>query len=175
MDAAVRAARAGFDVVEISSCLTPHSSDLLGQFISSEYNNRTDEYGGSLENRIRFPLEIAKAIRAHLPPRVMFAYYLSFPFQGINDDELSTVIKSIEEAGIELLCIDYSPSSAEKYESDFEHFIRTLKTELPSLPLVLSGDFDVESAETALKLGQADFIGFGRFLQENLTFPQALN
>ncbi len=175
VDAAVRAAEAGFDVVEISSCLSTHSSDLLGQFISSEYNKRTDEYGGLLTNRIRFPLEVAQAIRAHLPPRVMFAYYLSFPFQGISDDELSTVVKSIEMAGIELLCIDYSPSLAKKYEADFEHFIQEIKTALPSLPLVLSGDFDVESAETVLKLGQADFIGFGRFLQENLTFPQALN
>ncbi|MHA2330058.1 MAG: MFS transporter, partial [Candidatus Hodarchaeales archaeon] len=175
VDAARRATRSGFDVVEICASVDTHQkSDLLGQFLSPNYNQRTDEFGGSLTNRIRFPLKVAQAIKAHLPPKVMFAYYLAVPFHGLSDDELSTVIESIEKTGIDLLSIDYSPMAKKAQESDIAQFIQKIKNQLPQLPLILSGDFDVDSAEKALKLGQAELIGFDQFLRENLTFPQAL-
>lgn len=169
VEAAIRAARAGFDIVEISSSLTHEKPDLLGQFLSPEYNRRTDEYGGSLINRIQFPLEVAKAIRGILPPEVMLAYYVLAPFRGLTDAELSTIVKYIEKAGIELLCIDYLFSKIEDEEAGIDRFIQKVKTDLPNIPIVCSGDFDVSSAEQAIKQGQADLVGFGRFSQENLT------
>ena len=64
VDAAKRAVRVGFDVVEIMSA----HGFLLNSFISPVANKRTDAYGGSFENRIRFPLEIVDAVRAVIPP-----------------------------------------------------------------------------------------------------------
>ncbi|KAI0716118.1 FMN-linked oxidoreductase [Cerioporus squamosus] len=62
--AARRAVQAGFDVVEIHGA---HGC-LISSFLSPTSNKRTDEYGGSFENRIRFPLEVVDAVRAVIPP-----------------------------------------------------------------------------------------------------------
>ena len=64
--AAQRAARIGFDVVEIHSA----HGYLMHEFLSPLCNRRTDAYGGSLENRMRFPLEVARALRQALPPGI---------------------------------------------------------------------------------------------------------
>ena len=173
-EAAIRAARAGFDIVEISSSLLYKRPDLLGQFLSPEYNKRTDQYGGSFLNRIQFPLEVAQSIRTILPPEVMLAYYLSTPFRGLSDNELSTVVKSIEKAGIELLCIDYAYEEVENEEVGVERFIRKIKADLPHIPIVCSGDFDIDSAEHAVKQGQADLVAFGRFAQQKVGFQIAI-
>ncbi|MFD1380263.1 oxidoreductase [Fodinicurvata halophila] len=61
-----RALKAGFQVIEIHMA----HGYLLQSFLSPLANKRTDEYGGSLENRLRFPLEVAKAVRASLPDDV---------------------------------------------------------------------------------------------------------
>lgn len=62
--AAKRALRAGFDVIEIHNA----HGYLLDSFISPASNKRTDEYGGSFENRVRFTLETVDAVRAVIPP-----------------------------------------------------------------------------------------------------------
>jgi 2,4-dienoyl-CoA reductase-like NADH-dependent reductase (Old Yellow Enzyme family) len=64
VDAAMRAARLGLDAIEIHSA----HGYLLHEFLSPIANQRTDEYGGSLENRLRFPLEVFEAVRAAFPP-----------------------------------------------------------------------------------------------------------
>lgn len=63
VDGAKRAVKAGFDVIEIHNA----HGYLLHSFISPISNNRTDEYGGSFENRIRLTLEIVDAVRAVIP------------------------------------------------------------------------------------------------------------
>ncbi|MDN3711990.1 hypothetical protein QWZ10_09510 [Paracoccus cavernae] len=65
-DAARRSARLGIDAVQIHAA----HGYLLHEFLSPLSNRRTDEYGGSLENRMRFPLEIYDAVRAAFPPTV---------------------------------------------------------------------------------------------------------
>ncbi|UCE14350.1 MAG: MFS transporter [Candidatus Heimdallarchaeota archaeon] len=171
VDAAIRAVKAGFDIIEISSILGPSEKpDLLAQFISPDYNKRTDEYGGSLLNRIRFPLEIIETIKRSIPESAMLAYSISVPFQGLSDDNLLVLIKSLEEVGIELLNIDFDKG----IEFSQESFLKQLKEELPSMPLILHGGFDVSTAEVALKRGQADFIGFGRLLRQNPSLPDTL-
>ncbi|KIY64664.1 FMN-linked oxidoreductase [Cylindrobasidium torrendii FP15055 ss-10] len=67
-DAAVRSVKAGFDVVEIHSA----HGYLLSEFLSPSNNQRTDDYGGSFENRIRFPLEVVDAVRAAIPNTPLF-------------------------------------------------------------------------------------------------------
>jgi 2,4-dienoyl-CoA reductase-like NADH-dependent reductase (Old Yellow Enzyme family) len=63
VDAAIRAVKAGFDVVEIHNA----HGYLLHEFCSPVSNKRTDEYGGSFENRTRLTLEIVGAVRAVIP------------------------------------------------------------------------------------------------------------
>jgi 2,4-dienoyl-CoA reductase-like NADH-dependent reductase (Old Yellow Enzyme family) len=65
-DAAVRAVRAGFDGIELHAA----HGYLLHQFLSPISNQRSDAYGGSLDNRLRFPLEVFEAVRAAVPAQV---------------------------------------------------------------------------------------------------------
>lgn len=64
VDCTLRCKDSGFDMVMIHSA----HNNLLGSFLSPESNKRTDEYGGSLENRMRFPLEVLKAVREAVGP-----------------------------------------------------------------------------------------------------------
>lgn len=75
VDAAKRVVRAGFDVVEIHSAY----GYMLHEFISPVANKRTEEYGGSFENRIRLHLEIINAVRAVIPQDMsLFMRYVPF-------------------------------------------------------------------------------------------------
>ncbi|THH02749.1 hypothetical protein EW026_g143 [Hermanssonia centrifuga] len=73
LDAARRAVKAGIDVIEIHGA----HGYLLHQFVSPVSNNRTDEYGGSFENRIRLPIEIVDAVRAVIPEIMPLFYRIS--------------------------------------------------------------------------------------------------
>lgn len=77
VDAAKRAVKAGFDVIEIHAA----HGYLLSSFLSPQSNERTDEYGGSFENRIRLAVEIVDAVRAVIPPTMplFFRYALASP------------------------------------------------------------------------------------------------
>ncbi|KAI0715866.1 FMN-linked oxidoreductase [Cerioporus squamosus] len=69
VDAAKRSVRAGFDVIEIHGA----HGYLLSSFLTPTSNKRTDEYGGSFENRIKFPLEVVDAIRGVIPPLCLYS------------------------------------------------------------------------------------------------------
>ncbi|MHA2358531.1 MAG: MFS transporter, partial [Candidatus Heimdallarchaeaceae archaeon] len=168
--AAMRASLAGFDIVEISSCFA-HHPDLFTEFLSPKYNTRKDEYGSSFQNRIKFPIEVIKAIRQVLPDSVMFSYYLSVPPHGLSD-EIIGYIQKLGEIGVELLSLDFISQSTSNPKVVKQ--ILQLRNEIPSLPLILNGGFDVKSAESILKKGQADFIGFGQLIEQDKSFPLAL-
>jgi len=72
-DAAVRAKKAGFDTVEIHGA----HGYLISQFLSPFVNKRTDEYGGSVENRTRFAVEVVKAVRAAVGPNYPVCFRIS--------------------------------------------------------------------------------------------------
>lgn len=165
-----RVVHAGFDIVELSSCFE-HDPDFFTQFISPKYNKRTDEYGTTFENRIKFPIEVIQAIKRNLPESLMLSYYLSVPQQGLTD-EIIEYVKILEEVGIELLSLEFVYQSTSS--SNVVNQILHLRKEAPSLPLVLNGTFDVSSAEALVKKGQADFIGLSQMIQKDKSFPQAL-
>ncbi|KAK7206616.1 NADH-dependent flavin oxidoreductase [Myxozyma melibiosi] len=87
--AAERAVKAGVDVVEIHGA----HGYLLNQFLSPVSNKRTDEYGGSFENRIRFPVEIVKAVKSVLPENILLFFRTS-----ATDN-----LEHIEPLGVDLL------------------------------------------------------------------------
>lgn len=110
-DTALRAKKAGFDGVEVHGAY----GYLIAQFMSKYSNKRSDEYGGSLEHRMRFPLEIVKDIREKCGPDFMVGFRIS------GDDkvpgrrtieETKTIAIKLEKQGVDLLHI-----SAGTYES----------------------------------------------------------
>jgi 2,4-dienoyl-CoA reductase-like NADH-dependent reductase (Old Yellow Enzyme family) len=106
-DGARRAREAGADGIEIHGC----NGYLITQFLSPAINDRKDEYGGSLENRARFALEIVRAVRAEVGPDYHLQFKITavdygddlFPWQdeGTKLDESTQVVKWLEEAGVD--------------------------------------------------------------------------
>jgi NADPH2 dehydrogenase len=104
--AAQRADRAGFDLIELHGA----HGYLMSEFLSPLANRRTDDYGGDLENRMRFPLRVAAAVRAVWPRTKAIGMRLSavdFHPEGITIEETVTVAGRLKALGI-----DYVTTSA---------------------------------------------------------------
>ncbi len=100
--AASRAERAGFDAVEVHF----GHGYLLSQFLSPATNRRTDRFGGSLENRLRFPLAVLEAVRSRVSTRlaVIVKTNLSDGFRGgLEIDEAVAVCEALERAGVDAI------------------------------------------------------------------------
>jgi 2,4-dienoyl-CoA reductase-like NADH-dependent reductase (Old Yellow Enzyme family) len=173
IDAALRASKSGVDLIEISACMHPVTkSNLIGQFLSPNINTRRDEYGGTFNDRLKLPLDVIRLIKDQISPEIMLSFHLTMPFPGLSEDELLAIISAFHNAGIDILSIGY-PERVE-HEEKIDYFIQQVKKTFQTLPLILHGDFDIQSAESTLRKGQADFIGFEKLLQEDQSFPQAL-
>ena len=169
--AARRAHAAGFEIAEIHGA----HGYLLHTFLSPISNTRDDEYGGSLENRMRFPLEVAKAVRETWPA----GKPLFFRTSSIDDveggwslDDTVLLAKKLKEAGIDVVdCssggILGSATAATKttlprvpgFQLPFSEAVRKeagLKT--MAVGLILTA----KQAEEALQSGRADLIAVGR-------------
>ena len=99
-EAAVLAVKAGFDMVQV------HGDRMCGSFSSTVFNHRTDEYGGSAENRARFAVEAVKAIRSRLP-EIPIDYKLAvrqedphYGNAGVLVEELPVFVPLLEQAGV---------------------------------------------------------------------------
>ncbi|AXI04605.1 NADPH-dependent 2,4-dienoyl-CoA reductase [Aquirhabdus parva] len=93
---------AGYDGVEIMGS----EGYLINQFLSRHVNQRTDQWGGDIENRMRFPIEIVKAIREKVGEKFIICFRLSlidFVQDGNTMDEVVQVAQALEKAGITLL------------------------------------------------------------------------
>ena len=99
-EAAVLAVKAGFDMVQV------HGDRMCGSFSSTVFNHRTDEYGGSAENRARFAVEAVKAIRSRLP-EIPIDYKLAVRQEdphngnaGVVESELGIFVPLLTDAGV---------------------------------------------------------------------------
>ncbi len=166
-EAAKRAKNAGFDGVEIH---TAHGY-LLGQFLSPLSNKRTDEYGGSLENRVRFHRAVIKAVREAVGPdytvtiRIGAADYAE---GGNTPADGAAAAKIFVEDGIDVIdvsggmCRYNRPDTAEP--GYFAECARAIKA-VVDVPVILTGGIrTVAQAESFIADGTADFIGVGRAL-----------
>ncbi|HLN24409.1 MAG TPA: NADH:flavin oxidoreductase/NADH oxidase, partial [Patescibacteria group bacterium] len=103
-DAAERADRAGLDVVEIHSA----HGYLLHQFLSPLTNQRKDVYGGKLDNRLRFPLEVVRAMRRAWPNHKPMGIRISatdWVDGGFNPDEAVAYLAKVKAEGIDYVCV----------------------------------------------------------------------
>ena len=164
--AAVCAERAGFDGVEVHAA----HGYLLSQFLSPLANRRTDQWGGSLENRARMLCDVVRAIRSRVSPSFAVAVKLnSADFQrgGFEADDAKQVIDMLEPLGVDLVELSggnyESPAMAgraadtrtQAREAYFLELATDLATTSP-LPLMLTGGITRrETAEKALANGVA--------------------
>ena len=166
--AAALAAQSGFDGVELHAA----HGYLINQFLSPDTNLRSDKYGGSLNNRMRFLLETVAGIK-RLCPQLLISVRLNlddFLPNGLKLKESLQVSQALEEAGIHLLhvsCGTYpsgltsiEPSS---YQEGWRVYLAEQAKKVVKIPVLGGGMIRQPSfAEEVLKRGQADFVYLGR-------------
>ncbi|WP_338719877.1 NADH:flavin oxidoreductase/NADH oxidase [Devosia sp. XK-2] len=162
--AALRAEKAGFDTVEIHAA----HGYLLNQFLSPLSNHRTDEYGGSRENRMRLVLQVAEAVRAVWPEDKPLLARLSVsdnaPGGWTPEDSVALAIE-LKARGVD--AIDCSSgglaqghiTSTASYQVPLAKAVKQ-GANIPTMAVGLLGD--IEAAETILQNGDADFIALAR-------------
>lgn len=170
--AARNAIAAGFDGVEVHG----GNGYLIDQFLRRTANQRTDEYGGSLNNRIRFAQEVLTAIGDAIG-RERTGIRLS-PFitqRGMNDPQVIDAILALaawcEQQGIAFIHLaeaDWDDAPAVP-----RHFRDTLRATF-SGTLIVAGNYDQQKAERILGAGLADLVAFGRPFIANPDLPQRL-
>lgn len=158
VDAAVRAEKSGLDGIEIHGA----HGYLLNQFVSRITNHRTDEYGGSLDNRIRFPLEVLHAIKSATSESFTISYRL-----GVNDPTFKEDIyfaQKLEENGVHLLNVSSGiPYGAYSKPADFEFSNTTflgvaIKQHVKIPTACVFGIRQPEQAQTLINSGQIDCV-----------------
>lgn len=176
---AERSKRAGFDMVELHG----GHGYLLAQFLSGYSNKRTDRYGGSLENRMRFPLEVVKAVRRAVGDDFPIAYRLSgdeYIDGGVNLEETVPFAKKLEEAGVDLVDVSaglYETTCIISQPMDIPlgcnvHLAEEIKRAV-NVPVSVAGRInDPVFADNIISEGRTDFVSFARALHADPDFPR---
>jgi len=169
--AAVRAKKAGFDMVEIHG----GTGYLPVQFLSARSNMRKDEYGGSLENRMRFPLELTQAVKeavgADFPVGYRFLADEWLPPEGFTLDEARVLAERLARLGVAYLSVTAGtyesfcdPEIIEKsHEPGYMVYLAHEVKKVTKVPVIATGRITrPELAEAILQEGKADLIGLAR-------------
>ncbi|MFE6936073.1 NADH:flavin oxidoreductase/NADH oxidase [Streptomyces sp. NPDC057699] len=171
-DAARRSLDAGFQIVEIHGA----HGYLIGEFLSPHSNRRTDEFGGSYENRTRFALEVVDAVRAVWPDELPLFFRISATDwledgEGWTADDTVRLATDLEAHGVDLLDTSTGGNAAgvripvgPGYQVPFAARVKTGTT----LPVAAVGMItEPQQAEKILENGEADAILLGRELLRN--------
>ena len=161
VQASRNAIAAGFDGVELHGA----NGYLIEQFLSPQTNQRTDAWGGSVEKRLGFVLEAAKAVAAaiggarvgiRLSPYGVNAGMKPYPE---IDETYTTLVPRLAATGIQYVhVVDHSAMGAPEVPETLKHALRQAWPRT----FILAGGFDRASAEAALSDGRADLVAFGR-------------
>jgi 2,4-dienoyl-CoA reductase (NADPH2) len=162
------AKKAGYDGVEIMGS----EGYLINQFLSRHVNQRNDRWGGSIENRMRFAVEIVKAIRAEIGEKFIICFRLSLldlVHDGNTMQEVITVAKALEKAGITLLNTGIGWHEARiptivtsVPRAAFVEYTAEVKKNV-TVPVIASNRINMpDTAEEILASGQADMVQMAR-------------
>lgn len=171
--AACRMLRAGYDGVELHAA----NGYLFHQFFSPRINKRTDQYGGSIENRMRFLMETVGRIKDALPDYPLFVRFSATEYieGGYTEEEAVYLAQTLEKNGVDAL--DLSGGTNESHELSrfciqppsfprgcLEPYAQPIKKAV-SIPVIVAGRIiEPCDAEKIITAGSADFISLGRAL-----------
>ncbi|WOK35378.1 alkene reductase [Sphingomonas sp. C3-2] len=169
--AARNALSAGFDGVQIHAA----NGYLIDQFLRDNSNQRTDNYGGSPENRIRLLVEVVEAVAAAIGAgRVSVRLSPNGDTQGVDDSNPASVFvpaaAALDRIGIGFLELREPGPEGTFGRTDEPKLSPAIRAAFKG-PLVLNSDFTAEEAEAALEAGVADAISFGRTFLANPDLP----
>ncbi len=168
-NAAVRCKNAGYDAVEIHGA----HGYLINQFLSPFSNKRTDKYGGTFRNRLRFPIEIITSIKEAVGEDYPVIYRISaqeLVEGGLTIQDTKSIAIELEDAGVDaihasggvykssnILC---APTAADT--AVFSDYAKEIKKVVEIPVITVNKIIYPEVAETLLREGKADFISMGR-------------
>jgi len=165
VQATERAARAGFDMLELH-CAHGY---LLASFLSPLTNLRTDAYGGSVENRLRYPLEVFAAMRDVWPDERPMSVRVSasdWKEGGLNEADLFAIASAFQDAGCDLIDVsagqtvpDQQPVYGRMFQTQFAESIRNV----PDIATMAVGAItQAAQVNTVLHTRRADLVAIGR-------------
>jgi anthraniloyl-CoA monooxygenase len=164
--AALRAEAAGFDLIELQA----GHGNLLSSFLTPLMNHRADEYGGSLDNRLRYPIEVARAVRAVWPAGKPMAVRISandwVGEDGVTPADAVVIAKAFVAAGADLIDVsagETSPSAKPVYGRMFQTpFADRIRNEARCATMAVGNIFEPDHVNSIIAAGRADLVALGR-------------
>jgi len=174
-EAARRALEGGFDGVELHGA----HGFLLCQFLSPYTNQRNDAYGGSLEGRLRFPLEVIGEVKNELGEAVPLFYRFGADDMidgGLTREEAKLVAPRLERAGVNVIDVSggLGGNGHERFSEQgyFVPLAQSIK-ETVTVPVIGVGNItEPEYADAIVREGRVDLVAFGHMLLSNPDFPK---
>jgi len=166
VDAAEMAERCGFDMLEIHAA----HGYLLSSFITPLTNRRDDDYGGSLENRMRYPLEVYRAVRAVWPDDKPISVRISandwVGDRGVTPDEAVAIAAMLKEAGVDICDVSAGQTSilaepvyGRMFQTPFSDQIRN---EAGMATMAVGNIYEPDHVNSILMAGRADLVCLAR-------------
>jgi len=159
------AEEAGFDMIEIQA----NHGFLLASFLSPLTNIRTDEFGGSIQNRLKFPLEVFKAVRENFDLNKPISIRISafdWAENGISEEDVLEIAKAFKEAGVDIINVStgytvakQKPGYGRMYQTPFSDAIKNTI----EIPTITTGTIqDIDQINTIILNKRADLVALGR-------------
>jgi anthraniloyl-CoA monooxygenase len=165
--AATNAQDAGFDMIELQA----HHGFLLASFLSPLTNIRTDDFGGSIENRLKFPLRVFRAMRAAFPENKPMSVRISasdWAENGITNEDVLAIAEAFKQAGADIINVStgltvayQKPAVGRMWQTPFSDMVRNEV----HIPTITAGYIqDIDQINTILLNGRADLVALGKTL-----------
>ncbi len=172
-DASCRAIEAGFDGVELHGC----HGFLLNQFLSPITNHRDDEYGGDLERRLRFPLEVVTEVRRRLRNSCLIVY--RFPVDdlmpgGLTPEQSLSITPKMERAGVDVIDVSGGLSGAGEGLKGQGYFVPAAQSikGVVGVPVIGIGNItEPRFADKVIREGRVDMVALARALVADAQWP----
>ncbi len=173
VQATKNANEAGFDLIELQA----HHGFLLASFLSPLTNNRTDEFGGSIKNRLKFPLRVFNEMRAVFPKEKPMSVRISatdWAENGISEDDVITIATAFKNAGVDVINVStgntvehQKPQTGRMWQTPFADAVRNTV----HIPTLTTGYIqDIDQINTIILNGRADLVALGRPLLLDANF-----
>jgi anthraniloyl-CoA monooxygenase len=156
---------AGFDMIELQA----HHGFLLASFLSPLTNIRTDEFGGSVQNRLKYPLEVFTSMREAFPQEKPISIRISasdWAENGISEQDVLVISEAFKKAGADIINVstgntvaDQKPQTGRMWQTPFSDAVRNTV----HIPTITAGYIqDIDQINTIILNGRADLVALGR-------------
>ena len=173
VQATINSDKAGFDLIELQA----HHGFLLASFLSPLTNNRNDEFGGSIENRLKFPLRVFNEMRNVFPKEKPMSVRISATDcaeNGISEEDVITIATAFKNAGADIINVstgntvaNQKPITGRMWQTPFSDAVKNTV----HIPTITAGYIqDIDQINTIILNGRADLVALGRPLLLDANF-----